>query len=129
MEALIPIVALGGLAMSIKNDPKPNTNSHSKMKGKSITENYQNMNSSNQALKNSVSSYPNNTTNIQHIKNAYVNPNDATAKYFDQNSYYEADIRGKEPGNNIHQFHSLTGSYVSSTDFQHNNMTTYLFRL
>jgi len=125
MEALIPIVALGGLAMSVKNDPKPNSSNQSKMKGKPITENYQNMNSSNQALKNSVSSYPNNTTNIQHIKNAYVNPNDATAKYFDQNSYYQADIRGKQPGNNIHQFHSLTGSQVSSTDFQHNNMTPY----
>ena len=98
MEVLIPVVALGGVALSMKetdqNEKAPS--SHSKNKAirnlEKAKEGYANMKSM------SPQDYP-----VQKQKNKavhgtdyspYNNPNDATAKYFDQNSYYQNEIRG-----------------------------------
>jgi len=55
----------------------------------------------------------------------YENPNSATDKYFDQNNYKKELKAGQKVGNNIQQVYSLTGDYISSTDFEHNNMVPF----
>lgn len=119
MEVLIPIVALGGLAMSMKDTPSGN-NANSSDKKK---EGYSNINK----VTGVPSNYPTNknTTQIKDIHSPYLSPNDASAKYFDQNKYYQQQSSGKNVGNQIQQVYSLTGTYVDETDFKHNNMTPF----
>jgi hypothetical protein len=129
MEVLIPIVALGGLALSMKDTPQQEKSSSSQPKNKATRnlekakEGYANM------TQLSPHDYP-----AQKPKNKaaegtnyspYNNPNDATAKYFDQNNYYQNEIRGNKVGNNVNQVYSLTGSYVDESNFAHNNMTPF----
>ena len=122
MEVLIPVVALGGLAMSMKDSSSGN-NASNKHKQK---EGYANI----KQVGGIPSSYPKgkpvkNVTKINDIQGPYMSPNDATAKYFDQNSYFQEQSRGKNVGSNIQQIHSLTGTYVDKSDFKHNNMTPF----
>jgi hypothetical protein len=129
MEVLIPIVALGGLALSMKDAPQQENSSSSQPKNKAsrnlekAKEGYANM------TPLSTSDYPAQKTKNRAAEGTnyspYNNPNDATAKYFDQNNYYQNEIRGKKVGNTINQVHSLTGSYVDDSNFSHNNMTPF----
>jgi len=61
------------------------------------------------------------TDTVQH----YQNPNTATDKYFDQNLYEKSEIGGKKVKNNIHEVYSLTGNYLDSKEFKHNNMVPF----
>jgi hypothetical protein len=56
---------------------------------------------------------------------AYENPNSATDKYFDQNYYERSENAGKKVSNDIQRVHSLTGNYLDSTEFKHNNMVPF----
>ena len=129
MEVLIPVVALGGLALSMKDTDQKEKAPSSHTKNKAI----RNLEKAKEGYTNmkplSPQDYP-----VQKPKNKavhgtdyspYNNPNDATAKYFDQNSYYQNEIRGKKVGTNVNQVYSLTGSYVDESNFAHNNMTPF----
>ena len=125
MEVLIPIVALGGLALSMNDKNENGNTAQSKNKAsrnlEKAKEGYSNISPSDYPVKKSGKKSAVDGTNYS----AYNNPNDATAKYFDQNNYYQNDIRGKKVGNNINQVHSLTGSYVDESNFSHNNMIPF----
>jgi hypothetical protein len=125
MEVLIPIVALGGLALSMNNKNENGNTTQSKNKAsrnlEKAKEGYSNISPSDYPVKKSGKKSAVDGTNYS----AYNNPNDATAKYFDQNNYYQNDIRGKKVGNHINQVHSLTGSYVDESNFSHNNMIPF----
>ncbi len=55
----------------------------------------------------------------------YPNPNAATDKYFNQN-LYEQRVRNNIPvGNTPQEVYSLTGNYLNSQQFKHNNMVPF----
>jgi hypothetical protein len=55
----------------------------------------------------------------------YPNPNVATDKYFNQNMYEEKERAGGPVSNNMQEFYSLTGDYMSTNMFKHNNMVPF----
>jgi hypothetical protein len=55
----------------------------------------------------------------------YPNPNTATDKYFNQN-LYQQQVRNGDPVNKtIPDVYSLSGNYLSSDQFKHNNMVPF----
>jgi hypothetical protein len=67
-------------------------------------------------------------TNINQLVDTvqeYPNPNAATDKYFNQN-LYEKRVRNHAPvGNTPQDVYSLTGNYLNSDQFKHNNMIPF----
>ena len=55
----------------------------------------------------------------------YPNPNVATDKYFNQNMYEQKERAGVPVSNNMQEFYSLTGDYMSTKMFKHNNMVPF----
>jgi hypothetical protein len=138
MELAIPLVALGGMYV-ISNQNKNKNNSKSENSKKK--ENFNNMgirtNLQQTHQDSPLSNYLPNThvppqnypimNNKQLVDTVqeYPNPNKATDKYFDQN-VYELKQRANIPiSNTIQQFYSLTGDYLSSEEFKHNNMVPF----
>jgi hypothetical protein len=133
MEIAIPLLALGGIYI-ISNQPNDNS---SKSEIKQIRqENFANMGiRSNLGVK--TDNYLPNTnippqnfpvSNINELVNTtqeYINPNAATDKYFNQN-IYEQKVRNNIPvDSNIPEIYSLTGNYLNSEQFKHNNMIPF----
>jgi hypothetical protein len=120
MEIAIPLVALGGMFII-----------YNKKKEK---ENYSNMGMRTNINQSNVPLLPNTNTLSQNypISNPqdeekdiryYPNPNQSTEKYFDQNAYEQT--KEHEPGNTIPKFYSLTGNYMNTKEFKHNNMQPF----
>ena len=137
MEIAVPLIALGGMYI-ISN--QKNEDCTKKEIRKLTQENFTNMGiRSNLATKQSelYGNYLPNTnvqpqnfpvTNInQLVDNTqnYPNPNVATDKYFNQNLYQEKERRGVTVGQNPQEIFSLTGNYLKSEQFQHNNMVPF----
>jgi len=136
MELAIPLVALGG--MYIISNQKSNKEGLSKKGG---SEGFNNMGIRSNLQTNHgesrFSNYLPNTNiapkNYPIMDNKelidtvqeYPNPNAATDKYFNQNVYQQQDRAGKPVGSNIQQVYSLTGDYMSSTEFKHSNMVPF----
>jgi hypothetical protein len=128
MELAIPLVALGGMYL-ISNQPK----GYNKPKPQ---ENFNNMGirtnlqtSGNEYLPNThepPQNYPimNNKELVDTVQE-YPNPNKATDKYFNQNVYELNERNGKKVGNNIPEVYSLTGNYMNTEMFTHNNMVPF----
>jgi hypothetical protein len=132
MEIAIPMIALGGMYV-IANQPPSNSISAQKArleKGlKTIQqEEFTNM-GARKVLPNTNTppqNYP--VTNLNELVDTvqnYANPNTATDKYFDQNYYERRENSGKKVGNNIQDIYSLTGNYLDSKEFKHNNMVPF----
>jgi hypothetical protein len=136
MELAIPLVALGG--MYVISNQKSNKEGLTK---KSKSEGFNNMGIRTNLQSNNLESKFNNylpNTNVAPqnypIMNnkelvdtvqEYPNPNAATDKYFNQNLYKEKQRSGENVGANIQQIYSLTGDYMNSTEFKHNNMVPF----
>jgi len=127
MEIAIPLIALGGMYV-ISNQ----TNNQSS-KNNVNRENYTNMGLSkqNNSLPNiniPPQNYPviNNKQLVDDALQNYPNPNVATDKYFNQNAYEQKNIYGEKTNNNIPNIYSLTGNYLDSTEFKHNNMVPFV---
>ena len=120
MELAIPLLALGGMYI-ISNQ--------SKTSNKQSQENYTNMGSKPNYLPNTnipPQNFP--VSNINEVISTvqqYENPNAATDKYFNQNTYEQRVRHGLPVGQNIQQIHSLTGNYLESEQFKHNNMVPF----
>lgn len=119
MELAIPLIALGGMYV-ISNQ------STSKKENK---ENYTNMGQPKNYLPNTKTppqNYPimDNIELVDTVQN-YPNPNVATDKYFNQNNYQLKERSGVSVDSNIQQIYSLTGNYVNSQEFRHNNMVPF----
>jgi hypothetical protein len=123
MELAIPLIALGGLYI-ISNQPT-SQNKNNKYK----KENFSNMGKNPNYLPNvniPPQNYP--VSNINQLEDnvyEYTNPNIATDKYFDQ-TYFEKKVdEGKKVGQNPQSIYSLTGNYLESNAFKHNNMVPF----
>jgi hypothetical protein len=132
MELAIPLVALGGLYVI--------SNQKEGFKKKS-KENFNNMgiktNLQEKTTESRFSNYLPNTNvppqnypimnNKELIDNVeeYPNPNVATDKYFNQNMYEQKERAGVPVSNNIQEFYSLTGDYMSTKMFKHSNMVPF----
>jgi hypothetical protein len=137
MELAIPLIALGGMYVisnqTNKNETnKTNTTNKENYTNMGIRTNLQTPNLEsrfNNYLPNTnvpPSNYPimNNEELIHNAQN-YPNPNVATDKYLNQNVYQEKERLGKDVGNSINQIYSLTGNYMASSEFIHNNMVPF----
>jgi len=126
MEIAIPLLALGGLYV-VSNEIKHNE----KTQSNPMIENYTNMGKpkQNAYLTNTnipPQNYPSeNLSDLSTNVARYSNPNVATDKYFNQNTYENRVNEGKPVGQNIQQVHSLTGNYLESKEFKHNNMVPF----
>jgi len=137
MEIAIPLIALGGMYV-VSN--QSNENCTKKEIRKQRQENFTNMGiKSNLATKQSelYGNYLPNTnippqnfpvSNINQLVDTvqeYPNPNVATDKYFNQN-LYEQKVRNNIPvSKNPQEIFSLTGDYLNSEQFKHNNMVPF----
>lgn len=137
MELAVPLIALGG--MYVVSNQK-NEDCSKKSQKRLEKENFTNMGiKTNLATKQSeqFGNYLPNTNippqnypvpNINQLTNtvqAYPNPNVATDKYFNQNAYEQNERRGIAVGQNPQQIYSLTGNYLDSEQFKHNNMMPF----
>lgn len=133
MELAIPLIALGGMYV-ISNQPNKNTNKNANVDN--TKEDFTNMGiRTNLGVKTdnylpNVNITPQNypvTNNKELVDNIqeYPNPNVATDKYFNQNIYEEKQRANQKVGNNIQEIYSLTGDYLASTEFKHNNMVPF----
>jgi len=142
MEIAIPLIALGGMYVisnqSNKNQSNKNQTNKNQLNDK---ENYTNMgirtNLQSSNIESRFNNYlPNTNTppsnypimnNDELVHNAqnYPNPNVATDKYLNQNVYQEKERSGSNVGNSISEIYSLTGNYMSSSEFIHNNMVPF----
>ena len=116
MELALPFIALGGLYVisnQQKKQPIGQTNEGFRNNGLPNTnippQNYPV--TDNKQLVDTVQQYP--------------NPNTATDKYFNQNVFELKDRAGVKTGSEIQQIYSLTGNYMDSKEFTHNNMVPF----
>jgi len=138
MELAIPLVALGG--MYIISNQTQNKEGLTK-KSNMTKETFNNMgirsNLQVRTPETTFSNYLPNTNvppqnypimnNKELIDNVqeYPNPNTATDKYLDQNLYKQNERAGVPVSNNIQQFYSLSGDYMNTKMFTHNNMVPF----
>ena len=119
MELAIPLIALGGMYVI------SNQSSYSTQKKK---EKFTNM-GARPILPNThipPQNYPTmNEKELVDTVQEYPNPNAATDKYFDQNSYERRANAGENLGRIIPQVYSLSGNYLESKEFKHNNMVPF----
>ena len=137
MELAIPLVALGGMYV-ISNQTQ---NKEGLTKKSNTKETFNNMGIRTNLQASHIESRFNNylpNTNVPPqnypIMNnkelvdtvqEYPNPNAATDKYFNQNVYEQKQRAGVPVSNNIQQVYSLTGDYMESKEFKHNNMVPF----
>ena len=123
MEIAIPILALGGLFIINKEQKKTK-----KMTLNSL-ENFENMGKPANYLPNTSvisQNYPvENKKEMSDNVNKYENPNTATDKYFNQNIYELKNNLGINNSQNIPEIYSLSGNYLNSSQFKHNNMKPF----
>ena len=140
MQVAIPLLALGGIYIASnqnKNKEKrqnkeqqQNKQQHDQQKKQKLQqENFANMGRDVNYLPNNniiSQNYP--VTNINELgenENHYSSPNTATDKYFDQNLYEKNVRNGVSVGRSPQAVYSLTGDYLDSEQFKHNNMVPF----
>ena len=136
MELAIPLLALGGMYVISNQNSSSSTNNPNNMTKKnhfntkeSVRENFETAGRNRNYLPNRdipPQNYP--VTNRKELVNTvqeYVNPNTATDRYFNQNAYQNHSNAGKQVGNTPQEIYSLTGNYLDSQQFKHNNMVPF----
>ena len=118
MELAIPIIALGGLFIVGNQRRKHNKK-----------DNFESMGKPTNYLPN-VDTLPQNypVVNVNELVDTvkeYPNPNQATDKYFDQTYFENKNNEGIKTGENIQNVYSLTGNYLETNEFKHNNMVPF----
>ena len=137
MELAIPLIALGGMYV-ISNQPSTvcNNKNVKNNSNKNQPENFTNMGIRTNLATKTDNYLPNThippqnfpVTNINEVVDTvqeYPNPNSATDKYFDQNLYEKLVRDNVNVGNEIQDIYSLTGNYLKSAQFKHNNMVPF----
>lgn len=125
MELAIPLIALGGMYV-ISNQSSQN---NEPFKKEMRRENFGNMGKKSNYLPNTDTppqNFP--VANLNQLVNTvqeYPNPNIATDKYFNQNVYENKVNQGKMVGQNPQQIYSISGNYLNSEQFKHNNMVPF----
>jgi hypothetical protein len=122
MEVALPILALGGLYVVA------NQNKSARPKNM-LVENFQTAGANRNALPNvniPPQNYP--VTNMNELLDnvaEYQNPNSATDKYFNQNYFEKRENEGIRVGNTPQDVYSMSGNYLKSKEFKHNNMVPF----
>jgi hypothetical protein len=131
MELAIPLIALGGMYV-ISNNSNSNSNSntnHNKKRVKMSQEGFENYGKKTNYLPNTdipPQNYPiENLNQLRDTIQEYPNPNTATDKYFNQNYFEKKERQGVQVGNTPQEVYSLTGDYLNSKEFKHNNMVPF----
>ena len=141
MELAIPLVALGGMYIISNQNTNNNNNTKTNKETQPNKENFNNMGIRTNLQTSNIESKFNNYLPNTHVApqnypimnnkelidtvQEYPNPNAATDKYFNQNMYEQKQRAGVPVSNNIQQVYSLTGDYMSSKEFSHNNMVPF----
>jgi hypothetical protein len=137
MEIAIPLIALGGMYV-VSNQQNENCADKEIRRSTRQTkpENFTNMGVRSNLATRTDNYLPNTNippqnfpvTNINQLVDTterYPNPNTATDKYFNQNAYQQR-VRNNQPvGQNPQQIFSMTGNYLDSEQFKHNNMMPF----
>ena len=107
MELAIPLLFLGGMYVISNQQPNPRpVENFENGRGRSKLPNVDPL----------VQNYPVlNQKELVDNTSAYLSPNNATDKYFNQT----------RAGDDIQQVFSLTGNFVDSSNFEHNNMVPF----
>jgi hypothetical protein len=134
MEIAVPLLALGGMYI-VSNQSNENCTDR-ELRKSTRQEKFTNMGiRSNLATKTDnylpntnipPQNYP--VTNINQLVDTiqeYPNPNTATDKYFNQNLYQQKERNNISVGKNPQEIYSLTGNYLDSGQFKHNNMVPF----
>jgi hypothetical protein len=129
MELAIPLLALGGMYIVSNQTPSKSCDTEKGKPQKINQENFTSMGVNRNYLPNTnvpPQNFP--VSNINQLVDTvqeYPNPNAATDKYFDQNAYQQR-VRNNAPvGQNPQQIYSMTGNYLDSEQFKHNNMVPF----
>jgi len=129
MELAIPLIALGGMYVVSNQQPSSECNNQNVKTNRIRKENFTNMGANPNYLPNTnipPQNFP--VSNINQLVDTvqeYPNPNVATDKYFNQN-LYESKVRKNVPvSQNIQDIYSLSGNYLNSSQFKHNNMVPF----
>lgn len=134
MELAIPLLALGGMYV-ISNQSSTNNQENEEALSDN-QENFVDMGASrnNASDKNYLPNHniipqnfpvPNLNQVIEDTVQKYPNPNTATDKYFDQGAYQKRVRDSQKVTNNPQQIYSLTGNYLDTEQFKHNNMVPF----
>jgi hypothetical protein len=129
MELAIPLIALGGMYIISNQNKKDVSNKDTNNASSVDKENYSNMGATKNYLPNTnipPQNYPiiDNNELVDTVQN-YPNPNVATDKYFNQNAYQTNQRSGVNVDSNIQQIYSLSGNYMNTQEFRHNNMVPF----
>jgi len=119
MEIALPLIALGSMYVI--------SNQNSKSQNSRQPENFTNMGKNKNYLPN-TNIAPQNYPVMNQLTDTiqeYPNPNTSTDKYFNQNAYQGKVNQGKHVGQNPAQVYSMSGDYVDSNQFKHNNMVPF----
>ena len=128
MELAIPLIALGGMYV-VSN--QSNENCTKKEIKQQRQENFTNMGKSNSVIYLPNTNIPPQNFPISNINQLvdtvqeYPNPNAATDKYFNQNLYEQKVRNHKQVSSTIQDVYSLSGNYLNSEQFKHNNMVPF----
>jgi len=133
MEIALPLIALGGMYV-ISNQKNEETTK--KEIRKKTQENFVNMGITSEQSQLHGNYLPNTNippqnfpvSNINQLVDTvqnYPNPNIATDKYFNQNLYETNERKGISVKQNPQEIFSLTGNYLNSEQFKHNNMMPF----
>ena len=131
MELAIPLIALGGMYVVSNQKPSRECNTQNKnfQSRKMNQENFTNMGAKPNYLPNTnipPQNFPvSNINQLVDTAQEYSNPNVATDKYFNQNEYQRKVGNNIDVGKNIQEIYSLTGNYLDSAQFKHNNMVPF----
>ena len=135
MEIAIPLIALGGMYV-VSNQSNENCSKKEIRQSIRQKENFTNMGIRSNLGVRTDNYLPNTNippqnfpvSNINQLVDTvqeYPNPNVATDKYFNQN-LYEQKVRNHVPvSKNPQEIYSLTGNYLDSEQFKHNNMVPF----
>jgi hypothetical protein len=130
MELAIPLIAFGGMYM-ISN--QPNTKTPSNNCNKNVKNNKSEAFSGlgiagNPKLPNTTgwaTSYPiTSNSDVQRPNQSHANATTATADFFNQNAFKNAERQGHSVGSNINQIYSVSDE-MNDESFSHNNMVPF----
>ena len=126
MEIAIPLIALGGMYI-VSNQSNKKCNNSENFTNMGIRSNL-GVNTDNYLPNTNIppQNYP--VLNIPQLLDTvqeYPNPNVSTDKYFNQNLYEKNVENNKRVGQNPQEIYSLTGNYLDSAQFKHNNMVPF----